>query len=314
MNLSDAIANGSLGPELSNEIFGRVSERSVIARAAKRTDMAISGNTFLIDVGRAEASIVEEGQPKPVSNSALGFVKAVPIKAAVISTWTKEFRLANPAAALQRVQDKLVEAINDQIDYAVLYGKDVRLDTDIAGLTPLNDTTNRVTLGTASAAEGGLYTDMLSGYDLVTDAGAYDFTSFVADPRMRSTLAGAVDVNGRPIYSNGTNLGATSGDLFGLPVEYGRVVSGRAGNGKPDTGVRAFGGDFAGAMRFGFVDDISIKLSDSATVDGVSLWETNQEAALCEAIFSFVIVDHDAFVAYEAAADPAGDPDPEPEG
>lgn len=312
MNLKDAIANGSLGPELSNEIFTRASETSVIARAAKRTDMAISGNTFLIDVGRPEAGIVEEGQRKPVSNTALGFVKAVPIKAAVITTWTKEFRKANPARAIDRVADNARQAVADQIDYAVIYGKDVRTDRPVAGLNPLNATTNRVTLGTATAAKGGLYTDMLAGYDLVTDNGDYDFTGFVADPRMRSTLAGAVDVNGRPIYTNGTNLRATSGDLFGLPVEYGRVVSGRAGNGKPDTGVRAFGGDFANALKFGFVEDISIKLTDSATIDGVSLWETNQEAALCEVIFSYVIVDQDAFVAYETA--PVAVPEPDPAG
>lgn len=307
LNLNSLLEDGTLAPDLSQEIFSRVYEQSAAARLAKPAQMSIKGNTFLIDSGRVEADIVEEGQAKPVSNPTLGFVKATPIKAAVITTWTKEFRLANPARALDLLRDKLVEAINEQVDAAVFYGRKVKSKSDIDGVRFINETANRVTLGTAPVNEGGIARDIMAGYDLVLGSDkAQDFTAFAADPRFRSTTANAVDANGRPIstidLTNG-GLNSQTGSLYGLPVAYSRSVSGRYGIGNPDTGVRAFGGDYGNALRLGFVEDISVKMTDVATVDGVSLWQTNQEAILAEAIFSYV-VDPEAFVAYETT--PAG--------
>ena len=89
------------------------------------------------------------------------------------------------------------------------------------------------------------------------------------------------------------------GSLLGLPVAYSKAVSGQYGVGNEDTKVRAFGGDFQGNLKFGFVDDIKIKMTDTATVGGISMWETNREAALVEAIFGFYIHDLNSFVAYE---------------
>jgi len=304
INIKDIAAQGNLPKELSNEIFQRVSETSVIAKVAGKTDMTIQGNKFLIDSGKVEADIVEEGKPKPVSSFGLSYVEATPLKAAVIVDWTKEARLANPGGIMDRINDKLVEAINEQIDAAVLYGKSVKSKSQIPNLAYLNQATNRVELGTAAANAGGLSSDILAGYDLVTDAGK-DFTGFIADPRFRSQLIGAVDVNGRPVYQSSVNLNDQMGSLFGLPVSYGKTVSGRYGIDNPDTNVRAFGGDFQNNLKFGFVEDINIKMTDSATVGGVSMFETNKEAALVEAIFGFVINDLDSFVAYETAA-PAG--------
>lgn len=300
LNLSDIQAAGHLPPELSREVITRATEQSTVAQVAGRADMSIKGNEFVIDRGFIEADIVEEGQPKPVSDVGLSYVRAVPLKAAVIVDWTKEARIANPGGVLDRIGAKLSEAIAQQIDAAVLYGKSVKSGTQIADLPYLNQTTNRVELGTATAAKGGLTTDFLAGYSAVTDTGA-DFSAFVADPRLRSDLIGAVDAQGRPVFQTAVSLGEKFGSLLGLPVAYGRAVSGRYGNSGVDTGVRSFGGDFANSLKLGFVENVSIKTTDTATVGGVSMWETNREAALCEAIFSFVITDLDAFAAYEVA-------------
>ena len=307
LNLSDIQAAGHLPPELSREVITRATEQSTIAQVAGRADMSIKGTEFVIDRGYVEADIVEEGKPKPVSDFGLNYVRAVPLKAAVIVDWTREARIANPGGVLDRIGDRLSEAIAQQIDAAVLYGKSVKSGADIDGLAHLNQTENRVELGTATAAKGGLTTDFLAGYSAVANEG-HDFTGFVADPRLRSDLIGAVDAQGRPVFQSGVSLNASMGSLLGLPVAYGRAVSGRYGRTGADTGVRAFGGDFAGALKLGFVENVSIKTTDTATVGGVSMWETNREAALCEAIFSFVITDLDAFAAYEVAgADAEGE-------
>ena len=296
--LQDAVGNGLLPKELSGEIFKRVTETSAIAKIAGRTDLSIQGNRFLIDTGKVEADVVAEGAAKPVDGFSLSYVETTPLKAAVIVDWTKEFRLANPAGVMERIQEKLVEAINEQIDAAVLYGKSVKSKADIPNVKFLNQTTNRVELGTAEQNAGGLTADIFSGYDNVLEGG-YDFTGFVADPRLRSKLFSATDANGRPVYQATPDLRDNFGNLLGLPVSYSKSVSGRYGRAGTDTGVRAFGGDFQNNLKFGFIEDINIKMSDQATVDGVSLWQTNKEAALVEAIFGYVINDVDAFAAYE---------------
>lgn len=292
---------GSLPPEMSQEVFKRVTETSTIAQVAGRTDMHINGGKYLIDSGVIEADIVEEGKPKPTSELGLGFVDAIPLKAAVIVPWTREARLSNPGGIFDRLQEKLVEAINQQIDAATIYGKSVKSKADIPNVSYLNQSTNRVVLGTNTKAKGGLRADVLQGYDAVADAG-YDFTGFVADPRARSIFASATDTSGRPLFDSGNTLGNTTTNILGLPAAFGRAVSGRYGNANPDTGVRMIGGDFANNLKFGFIDNISVRMTDQATIGGVSMFETNQEAALVEAIFSYVIRDVDAFAVYEDGA------------
>lgn len=298
-----------LPPVMAQEVFKRVAETSVIGQVAGRTDMTMNRGKYVIDAGVVEADVVEEGRAKPVSDVSLSYVEAVPLKAAVIVTWTKEMRRLNPGGVLDRIQEKLVEAINQQIDAAVIYGQSVKSKMAIPNVTYLNQSTNRVALGTATKAAGGLRADVLQGYDLVADGG-YDFTGFIADPRARSIFASATDTAGRPLFDSGTTLGNTSTNILGLPAAFGKTVSGRYGINNPDTGVRMIGGDFANNLKFGFVDEISIDITNTASVDGVSMFQTNQEAALVEAIFSYVIRDVDAFAVYEdgaaaAAADAA---------
>lgn len=305
--LQQSAKDGLLPKEMAGEIFQRVTETSAIAKIAGRTDMSIQGSRFLIDTGKVEADVVKEGAAKPVSDFSLSYVETTPLKAAVIVDWTKEFRLANPAGVMDRIQEKLVEAINEQIDAAVLYGKSVKSQASIPNVTFLNQTKNRVVLGTAKKPEGGLTADIFAGYDAVLNGGN-DFTGFVADPRLRSQLFSATDVNGRPVYQTTPDLRDSMGSLLGLPVSYAKSVSGRYGRAGADTGVRAFGGDFQNNLKFGFIEDISIRMSDQATVDNVSLWQTNKEAALAEAIFGFVIKDVNAFAAYTATADKPANP------
>lgn len=95
------------------------------------------------------------------------------------------------------------------------------------------------------------------------------------------------------------------GTAFGLPVAYGKAVSGKIGAAE-DTKVRAFGGDFTNNLKYGFAENITFSRTDVATIvdngQTVNLWQNNMEAFLVEAIFGWVITDKDAFVAYEDKA------------
>lgn len=308
ITLEGMTQNGYLAPELSGEIFKKATQNSIVAPLAGTTKMGITGSEYILQTSEPEADIVGESDLKPIDSFAFKTQVVRPIKTALVVYWSKEARMKNPAGIFNNIQEQMSAAIQRQIDYAVLYGKGVKSGAVIPGVKFLNQTTNRVQLDTATTAKGGLTTDFLAGHDLVTEAG-YDFTGFAADPRLRSKLMGAVDLQGRPVYQSEVNLNNQFGNLFGLPVTYGKSVSGRVGP-NLDTNVRAFGGDFQGNLKLGFVEDISFKMSDQATlIEGgkpVSLWQTNQEAALVEAIFGWVIRDEKAFVAYDQAAAPVG--------
>ena len=305
VTLSGMEATGLLAPELSGEIFRRVREESAVLRVAGSAPMSITGNEYVIRTVEPEADIVAEAAPKPISDIGLATKTVAPVKAATIVYWSKEARMKNPGGVFSDIQDAMTKAIHRQIDQAILHGKSAKSGATIPGVEYINQTTNRVALGTSAITAGGLTADFLAGYDTVVNAD-YDFTGFVADPRLRSQVIGAVDVNGRPVYqTSGTDLTAPVSNFLGLPMTYSKATSGKIGA-TPDQGTRAFGGDFAGNLKVGFVDQISFRKTDQATlVDGgqtVSLWQNNMEAALVEAIFGWVIRDTAAFAAYDAEA------------
>ena len=305
--LSALETQGVLPKPMAQEIIKKVNEDSVVQKLAGTIPMPITGSTIAVQTGQAQAGIVGEGEAKPVTNAGVSTKTIKPIKAATIVYWSKEARLANPLGYMDFLQEQLSGAITRAFDLAVLHGKNAINGQNISGVDFVNKTTKRVTLGTAKPADGGLSTDILSGYDkVVSDEKDFDFTGFAADKRLRTQLMGQVDLQGRPIYSNPLNLADGFGNLHGLPVAYGKAVGGKIGS-AADTNVRAFGGDFTTNLRYGFAENITFSRTDVATIqDGattVHLWQQNMEAFLVEAIFGWVITDPDAFVAYEAKGD-----------
>ena len=300
ITLKDMAANGALAPELSGEIFKKVTTDSVVASVAGSTNMSMTGSEYVISGADPEAAIVGEGGVKPTDDVAFSTKVVKPVKAALIITWSKEARIKNPGGVLDNIQERMAEAIRRQVDTAILYGKSRQDGASITGVQYLNQTANRFELG----AGLGLAGSIIDGYEAVTSAN-YDFTGFVADPRMKAQLLRAEDAKNSPLYQGDVNLGTSGGSLLGLPVSFGRTVSQDPAGAKAfdDSGVRAFGGDFAGNLKLGFVEQINFKTTDQATVNGVSLWETNQEAALVEAIFGWVINDPNAFAAYTIPGD-----------
>lgn len=297
-------ASGLLPASLVGEIFAKAKKESVVAPLCGTVPMGINGTEYVIRTGHPEADIVKEAEAKPISTIGVSTKTVKPVKAATIVYWSKEARIANPGGVLDQIAEDMANAIRRQVDYAILYGKSAKSNADIPGVEHVSKTTTSVELGTAAANKGGLTTDFVDGYNKVLAMdGDHDFTGFVADPLLRGALLGAVDVNGRPVYQTaGANLADPMGQFLGLPVTYGKVVSGRIA-GHEDTKVRAFGGDFAGGIKLGFVENITVSMSNEATIkDGsevISLWQNNLEAALVEAIFGWVIDDVNAFVAYK---------------
>lgn len=305
--LSGLDAAGVLPKPLVDQIWKNLAYTSVIQKVSGTTPVSITGNTSMTMTGDLVAGVVGEGEAKPIVNAKPSLKTFSPIKVAAIMYWSKEARIANPSGYLDTFTEELTQAVGRAVDMAVIHGKNALNDSFISGVEYLGQSTNVVELGTAAKKDGGLYRDVLDGYSKVVEAD-YDFTGFVADPRMRVALMGATDIDGRPVFQTAPNLADGMDTMMGLPVAYGKGVAGKIGA-VADTGTRAIGGDFAGNVKLGYVEQINFKRTDSATlIDGgetVPLWQNNLEALLVEAMFSWVIRDVNAFTVYTDKVDEA---------
>lgn len=296
---------GVLPKPVAQKIMMDAYNGSIVGRLAGTIPMPITGSAIAWATGDPVAGIVGEGELKPVSKAGVAVKTATPIKAATIMYWSKEARQVNPAGYLRILEQKATQAVQKAIDMAVLHGKNALTNTTISGVESVAQTKNNIVLGTTTKENGGLSGDILAGYELVLNEHG-KLTGFAADERMRVKLFQAVDTYGRPIFSTGgrggVDLKDQMGDLLGLPLAYGEAVSGQIGA-VPDTNIRLLGGDFKNNIQFGYVENITMRKTDQATIqDGaetVYLWQQNMEAMLVEAQFGWIIRDVNDFVTYK---------------
>lgn len=295
--------SGVLPKPMVDNIIGRVSEKSVVQQLAQKTPMPITGKAIAFQTTQPQAGVVGAGQLKPVTNMEVRSKVITPIKVAALMYWDMEARQADSIGYLKLMEEQAAAAITRAFDLAVLHGKDAMTGNTISGQEYVNQTTNRVELGTATKENGGISADLLAGTDLVNLADGFDFdvSGFAADKSMKSRVLGQTDTLGRAIYADGFDITKNIGSLLGAPVGFSRVVSGKVGAAE-DTKVRAFAGDWS-TLRYGFVQNITIRRSDQATIqDGgttVHLFQQNMEAFVVEAQFGWGFTDAKAFVAYD---------------
>lgn len=281
----------SYAPTLLKNAF----ENSVIAPLTSSQPLPLGDTVIPQYDGGIEAGVVGEGQPKPVSTPTMSHKVLSPIKLATIVVVSKEAARLNPAQMLTYVEQDLRNAITRAVDFGILYGKSAKTGANISGASFVNQTTNRVEL-----TAGDLVPQILAGYDLAGVAS--DPSGFTFDSRFRTRVAlASQQVPGTPQPM--PNLATVTDTVAGLPATYGRVVSGRVGT-NADTDVKGFVGDWD-KIRWGFGEQITLQRSTEATiVDGANtyhLFQDNLIGLLVEAIVGWVVMDPQAFAAYDDA-------------
>lgn len=297
-----------LPPTVVGPIFDQAQEHSLVLQLGEQIPVSY-GETVIPtttkrpavgQVGTGTSNAQREGGTKPLSGTAWDTRAFSPIKLATIVTVSEEFARKNPAGLYTQLQGDLAYAIGRGVDLAVLHGKDALRGTALQGIDTHNviaNTTNYKNLTAGNIMEG-----LLDGYDLVNQDSKFNFDGWAVDPRFRSTLARASvfrDANGN-IDPSRVNLNAGVTDILGLPARFGRGVGGDL-DAATDSGIRIIGGDFS-QLRWGFADQIRVKISDTASLtDGsntVSMWQTNQVAILVECTFGWVLGDEQGFVKF----------------
>ena len=262
---------------VSNEILSKVQETSVIQRAARRITLPGNGTAVNIITGEPTASWVGETESKPVSNGTAATKILRPYKLAVIETFSNEFRRDLPAL-YSALADRLPAALAKKFDTTVFHGTNPGSDFD-----------------NLSSASGHVldYDGMVAALSALGAAG-YDMNGIIVAPQGEAKLLGEKDLQDRPLFiSNLQNEGGI-GSVLGRPV-----FKSKAAYLDATTDVLGFAGDWSQAV-WGQVGDVTVKISDQATLDigggeSINLFQQNMFAVLAEIEVGFRVGDLAAF-------------------
>jgi HK97 family phage major capsid protein len=273
----------TLPAAVSNEILGKMTEASVIQRVARRVSLPGNGAAINIVTGEPSASWVGETALKPVSNGSASTKILRPYKLAVIETFSNEFRRDLPAlyAALE---SRLPAALAKKFDLTAMHGAAPGSDFDTLD-------------GAATVVMD--YAGLVGALSNVGGVG-YDLNGFVIAPQGEAALLNLVDTTGRPLFGSNLATDGSIGSILGRPV-----FKSQAAYSDEAVDVLGFAGDWSQAV-FGQVDDVTIKISDQATLtDGgtqINLFQQNMFAVLAEIEIGFRVADITAFNKITAAA------------
>ena len=292
--------SGFLKPEMAAPLFEQARKMSTVMQLARRIPLGINGQEIPYTTAKASAAWVSEGGQKPTTESALGLKSIKPHKIAAISVVSAEVVRANPGNYIELLRADIAEAFAVAFDNAALHGKDSPFGAD----NNIDHTTKTVALGTATAATGSVYGDIVAGLDALVKDGK-KLTGFAFDRQVEPLFLGSLDTAGRPLFIDAppaadTTQVVTGGRLIGRQSYLGDNIGFTPATGKA---VLGYGGDWSQCV-WGAVGGISYRVSTEAavTVGGAltSLFEHNLVAILAEAEYGFLCNDPESFVKYTA--------------
>lgn len=269
----------TLTPEQTSEIWSAAEYASAVMQLAQKVDLPGSGVSVPIITGEPEAEWVSETDEKPVSRPTFADKLMTPYTAAVIVPFSNQFR-RDKAALYNEIVRKLPQALARKFDATVF------------GAASGAPGSNFDTLG--GAASVGIAGDTYAGLvaaDQAVAAGGGILNGWALSPQARGLLLGAVDADGRPLFTGSAADGSVP-RLLGAPTAVTKgVYAPGAGEGAARLG---FAGDWTSA-HYGVVEDIQLDISDQATInDGgtqLNLWQRNMFAVRVEFEVGFRVRD-----------------------
>lgn len=288
--------SGFIRPELAEAYFEEVRKVSVVQSLARQVPLSANGVDVPIVTSKPTAGWVSEGGQKPTTNGGLGIKTMTPKKLAAIVPVSAEVVRSNPGGFMEILKQDIAEAFAKAFDAAALHGTDSPFGSD----QNLAATAKTVTLGTATAAKGGLFADINEGLNVLAKD-RKRLTGFALDTVVEPMLNSSVDNNGRPIFTasptTGTAESVVAGTLLGRPAVFAEGIAPATTTGS----VVGFGGNWSKCI-WGTVGGITFDVSTEAavTIGGklVSLFENNLVAVRAEAEFGWLLADKENFVKY----------------
>jgi len=282
-------ASITLPKSVSSEIWQKTQQASIVMQLAQRITLPGNGLEIPVITGDPDAGWVAETDEKPVGNHTLTTKTMTPYTMAIIEPFSNQFR--NDHAALY---DALVGRLPNILGRT--YDRTVFGFVDAPGTN--FDTMKDVTAIDISAST---YDKFVTAIETVADADA-ELSAWALTSKARTILLKTKDSNARPLFISNAALDTAPNSVLAIPAYFNKNAYRAAVSGTSPETV-GFAGDWSGA-RYGVVEDISISISDQATLtvsDGgetktLNLWQRNMFAVRAEFRAGFVMRDAAEFV------------------
>lgn len=262
------IARGGLPAPVADAIIAGMTNESAIMKLARRITVPGRGVAVPVVVGDAQAEWVAEAGEKPVSPSTHEHLILQPYKIAVIDLFSKELVRDENAffeALMQRLPGSLAKVFDSTVSGATA--------APGANFTQLTASTGPFSTATA-------YADLIDAMNAIAQEGG-QLNGYAVSPSGNGALLAAVDGQGRPLFSAGTEAGTLQPILGGI-AQVGAGI---------DNSIVAIAGDWTQAV-WGTVAGVEIDISEEATVkygdDTLSLWQHNLVGVKAEIEVGFV--------------------------
>lgn len=292
----------NLPDQLASGVWEKVQDNSAIARLAGSTPMICGKTDFMTFTGQPKAEFVGEGQQKSPAKTEFGMKTASVHKAQVTVRFNEEVQYAGDdykTQALMTLRESLSVALARALDLGAIHG--LNPATGQSAVT-IND---KLTNATIKITPADPEADIENAAGRIVTNG-YVPTGLAIDPTYAWKFKTAKYVDGRKKYPElSMNIRNTS-MIEGLTTAVADTVSASREVASP-TGVCAVLGQWD-AFKWGVVRDIPVQTIVYGDPDGQGdLKRQNQIALRAEVLYSWAVLDYDAFALIKGSGSVSGD-------
>ena len=282
-----------LPAEVTRAIINKVGNTSTIAALSPSTPQLFLNEDYVVFNGAAEAEVVAEGQKKSSYEQTASYITGKKFKVQCTTRVTEELKWAdedNRLEIISSIQEDQTKAIARALDYVIYHAINPKSGTKLDGFDAL-------TANAVAVTDSG---DDIANVDALADAvNEYEINGVALSRTWASRLRKLrVPATGMRFYPE-IPINLAAGTLDGIPAATSTTVDGA----KATTATKVLGimGDYS-LIKWGMIRDIWAEVIQYGDPDqtGVDLKAHNQIAYRTEAMFSYAVLDPNAFAVLKA--------------
>lgn len=272
---------GLIPAEMANEIIKDVVSNSAMMRLAKVVPMNAPTKQFPVELTKAGAYWVGEGQKITVDKASWATVELVAKKLAVIVPATKEALQDGSINVLQEVKTQIAEAMAGAFDEAALFGTNSPYGENKSIVEIAKQNSKKLT------ATNNIIKDLSDVMGLVEEE-ELEPNAFIASRALKAELRNAENGAGYSIFEDKTQDAPAR--LHGEPLVFTKNFKKEA--------AKVITGDFD-KVYVGVLDGIDYQISTEGTVGDINLFEQDMVAVRATMRVAYLVIKDDAFAVVE---------------
>lgn len=289
-------AGANFPAEVVNEMFNAVRGHSALAKLSGQKPMPFTGVTQFVFNAEGEAALVDEGAAKPAGNAAATPKIIKPVKFVYQQRVSDEFVKSSDEVRLRYLEG-----------FAEGFGRKIARSFDIAAMHGIEPATKAAASFKATNSFDGMVTNIETYVAATVDENIDDAIQSITDGNVSGivlspTAAAALS----KIKANGVTqfpefrFGQNPDAFYGMTSDVNSTLEVQG------TGVsekdHVLVGDFDGAFRWGYADDIRLEVIEYGDPDGAGhdLKQYNEVLLRTEAYIGWGILDANAFALVQA--------------